>query len=286
VRPPRRPLPPPGGRGSEQFSAMFGSARKVPTTCPHCGSSCTEPRELISTYCRSCGDHFSVAPTPAERPPTAAPPLAKRLRETLAIHRRRHVTCHGCGHRQHVPSHTRDTQCSDCGASIDLHDIEIPGHSTRVVETHGTVHVGRDGFLNSTRVTCGNAFVEGRIAGKVTCAGTLRLRGEGICRAQIRTRRLLVDRGSNLRFLSTVHADEILLRGLVVADIECAGAIRISRHGGLDGDVHARAMTVDKGGTYLGAVEIAPGVAEPALPPTAKSEVRVMLAWRTQMAFG
>jgi cytoskeletal protein CcmA (bactofilin family) len=267
---------------------MFGSAKKVPTTCPHCGSVQLEPRELISTYCRSCGDHFTVTPAPAPitRALPTPSPLARRLREKLAIHRRRHVACIQCGHAQHVPAHTQDTQCPACGATIDLHDIQIPGHSTRIVETRGTVHVGRDGFLNSTRVTCGNAFVEGRIAGKVTCEGTLRLRGEGICRAQIRTRRFLIDRGTNLRFLYTIYADEILLRGLVVADIQCAGSLHIGRHGGLDGDVHSRSMIVDKGGFHRGAVEISPRAAEAALPKPKEPEVRVMPGWQARVAFG
>jgi cytoskeletal protein CcmA (bactofilin family) len=266
---------------------MFGSAKKVPTTCPHCGSVQLEPRELISTYCRHCGDHFTVAPPPpvaVALPP--APALAKRLREKLAIHRRRRVACHDCGHVQNVPSHTRSTQCPACGVDIDLHDIEITGHSTRVVQTGGTVHVGRDGFLNSTRVSCGNAFVEGRIAGKVTCEGTLRLRGDGICRAQIRTHRLLIDRGANLRFFYTIYANEIVIRGLVAADIQCAGSLHIGRHGGLDGDVHSRSMTVDKGGAYAGAVEISPGIAQPALQPRKKSEVRVMPGWQARLSFG
>ncbi len=268
---------------------MFGSAKKVPTTCPHCGSVQLEPRELISTYCRSCGDHFSVAPQPSALPPPAAKPaLAERLREQLHLTRRRPVACHECGHLQQVPAHTRSTQCPACGTAIDLHDIEISGHSTRIVQTRGTVRVGRDGFLNSTRVTCGHAFVEGRIAGKITCEGTLRLRGGGLCRAQIRTRRLLIDRGAHLRFASTIYADEVLIRGRIEADIECAGRLHISRHGGLEGDVHSRAMAVDKGGSYAGAVQIFADAARPALSAPRPSEVRVAPAWQggARLAFG
>lgn len=264
---------------------MFGSAKKVPITCPHCGSVQLEPRELISTYCRSCGDHFSVAPQPAVaiQKPAFGDRLFKQLR---TIHRRRTVACPECNHRHHVPAHTRTTHCPACGATVDLHDIEITGHSTRIVQTRGTVHVGREGFLNSTRVTCGHAFVEGRIAGKITCEGTLRLRGEGLCRAQIRTKRLLIDRGANLRFLYTVFADEMLIRGVIEADVQCAGRIHVGRHGGLDGDVHSRAMIVDKGGHYAGAVEISGATAQPALPPKPEPTVRVLPGWQPRLSFG
>lgn len=266
---------------------MFGNATKIPTTCPHCGFVQLEPRSLISTYCRGCGDHFQVkaAPPPAPSAP-ARPALAERLRQRLVAQKPRLVACHRCGSSQAIPALAQSTGCRECGATIDLADVEIAGHSTRVVQTRGTVHVGREGFLNSTRVDCANAVVEGRIAGKVTCEGTLRIKGEGVCRAQIRTRRLIVDRGANLHFFYTIYADEVLLRGRITADVRCAGRLHIGRHGGLDGDLLARAMLVDKGGFYAGAVEISARV--PSLEPASPDmpEVRVRPAWLPRLAFG
>lgn len=185
-----------------------------------------------------------------------------------------------------IPAYAQSTGCRECGAMIDLTDIEIAGHCTRVIQTRGAVHVGREGFLNSTRVDCANAVVEGRIAGKVTCEGTLRLKGEGICRAQIRTQRLIVDRGANLHFLYTIHAEEILLRGRVVADVHCAGRLHIGRYGGLEGDLHARAMLVDKGGFYAGDVQISADTPAPAPVAPDMPEVRVRPAWMPRLAFG
>lgn len=267
---------------------MFGSAKKVPTTCPHCGFVQMEPRGLISTYCRGCGDHYAVAvaPAPAPRSAPVRPALAERLREKLLLVRPRAVRCHECGHPHTVPAATLATQCPACGADIDLHDLTITGHSTRVVQTRGTIHVGREGFLNATRVDCGHAIVEGRIAGKVTCTGTLRLRGGGLCRARIHTRRLMVDRGANLRFAATIYAGEVLIRGPVEADIVCAGPLHIGRHGLLEGDVQARAMHVDKGGGYSGRVEISPGIALPRPDQAERPALRVLPGWQTRLAFG
>lgn len=169
---------------------------------------------------------------------------------------------------------------------IDLADVEITGHSTRIIQTRGTVRVGREGFLNSTRIDCAHAIVEGRIAGKVTCEGTLRLKGEGICRAQIRTQRLIVDRGANLHFPYTILAEEVLLRGRVVADIHCAGRLHIGRYGGLEGDLQARALLVDKGGSYAGDVRISTAVAAPEPIVPDMPEVRVRPAWLPRLAFG
>ncbi len=273
---------------------MFGSAKKVPTSCPHCGFVQMEPRGLISTYCRGCGDHYSVAaPAPAVPPASTAirsrraqPDLTERLREKLRLSRPRSIRCHECGHTHTVPPPTPFTQCPACGTGIELRDITITTHSTRIVQTRGTVHIEKDGFLNATRVDCGHAVVEGRIAGRVTCEGTLRLRGEGLCRALIRTRRLFIDRGGPLRFTSTIYAEEIILRCPVEADIVCAGRLHIGRHGALEGQVFARGMTVDKGGAYSGDVEISPGVELPRPAGRPEPAPRVAPAWSARLAFG
>jgi cytoskeletal protein CcmA (bactofilin family) len=177
--------------------------------------------------------------------------------------------------------------CPSCGATIHLHDVEIHGHCTRAIHTRGTVHVGREGYLNAMRVDCGNAIVEGRIGGRVTCEGTLRLRGEGVCRAQITTRRLLVDRGADLRFPFTIHADEVLVRGAVEADMICAGSLHIGRTGGIEGDLEARALVVDKGGRCIGDVRVRADVQRPEREASPEPDIRVLPAWQPpRLAFG
>ncbi|MGH8047133.1 MAG: bactofilin family protein [Chthoniobacterales bacterium] len=264
---------------------MFGGIRKVPTTCPHCGHVQQEPAGLISTYCRGCGDHYAVR---REAPPIAAqkPSLPQRVREKIIPRQPHRIACHECGHEHAATTHAESTACPACGANIELRDIEILGHSTRIVHTRGTVHVGREGFLNSTRIVCGSAFVEGRIAGRITCEGTLRLRGHGICRAQITTKTLIIDRGASLYFPSTLHVGEVLIRGRVEADVECTGTLHIGRYGGLEGDIQARSMIVDKGGFYAGEVQVATSISRPEESPRDDRELRVLPAWQTRLAFG
>ncbi len=267
---------------------MFGSIKKIPTECPHCRFVQSEPAGLISTYCRGCGDHYTVAPraVPPLAPVAKPAVLAKLVRAKLLARAPRKIACHECGQTHDPQGQTDSTVCPACGTTIQLQDIEILAHSTRMVETRGTVHVGPEGFLNSTRIVCGNAVVEGRIAGKVTCSGTLRLRGSGLCRAQITTQRLIIDRGAVLRFASTLRAAEIAIRGHAEADVECAGTLHIGRHGGLDGDVLARAMVVDKGGHYAGEVQVSTGIIRPESTPREEREVRVLPGWQADLAFG
>lgn len=266
---------------------MFGSIKKIPTECPHCGFVQNEPAGLISTYCRGCGDHYTVARrAPHPSAPAVKPAIARLVREKLLVRPPRRIICHNCAHTHDPQSLTHSTVCPACGTTILLHDVEILAHSTRIVQTRGTVHVGPGGFLNATRMVCGNAFVEGRIAGKVTCEGTLRLRGSGLCRAKITTQRLIVDRGSSLRFISTLHVGEIVIRGAVEAEVECVGTLHIGRYGGLDGDVQARAMVVDKGGHYAGEVQVSTSILRPDPTQREEREVRVIPGWQAGLAFG
>jgi cytoskeletal protein CcmA (bactofilin family) len=264
---------------------MFGGVRKVPTTCPHCGHVQQEPSGLISTYCRGCGDHYTVArevPPAPIRKPSLQKRVREKVREKLIPREPQRLTCHECGHTHAAPPHAASTACPACGSTIDLRNIEITGHSTRIVHTCGDVHVGRDGFLNSTRIVCANAFVEGRIAGKITCEGTLRMKGSGLCRAQITTNRLIVDRGAVLRFPSTLRVQEIVIRGHVEADIVCTGTLHIGRYGGLEGNILSRAMIVDKGGFYAGEVQVATSISRPDPEAAVEDrELRVLPAWQT-----
>jgi cytoskeletal protein CcmA (bactofilin family) len=265
---------------------MFGSIRKVPTECPHCGHTQQEPAGLISTYCRGCGDHYTVRRQPPPIAVSKKSSLPQRVREKIVPRETQRVACHECGHEHDAAPHAESTACPACGTTIALSDIEILGHSTRIIRTRGTIHVGRDGFLNSTRIDCGSAFVEGRIAGKVTCTGTLRLRGDGVCRAQIATKTLIIDRGASLKFSSTLRVGEIVIRGRVEADVECSGTLHIGRYGGLEGDILARSMIVDKGGFYAGEVQVATSISRPAETRREENEVRVLPAWSAGLAFG
>src|SRR3954465_2230978 len=105
---------------------IFGGIRKVPTECPHCGHTQQEPVGLISTYCRGCGDHYTVAPKAAPAPPPKQK-LKELGREKLHLHEPRHIACHECGHEHDVQPHLQNTACPACGSAIQLQDIEITG---------------------------------------------------------------------------------------------------------------------------------------------------------------
>ncbi len=266
---------------------MFGGIRKLPTDCPHCGFQQSEPAGAISTYCRGCGDHFTVTrnqpapvrPTLATRLPLVAP---ARTRARIA----KPVRCEICGTKHSTSPLLHSSLCPTCGTETELADLHIHSHRTLPVDTRGTVHVSRTGFLNATHTRCGHARIEGRFAGRIDCAGTLRIRGEGVCRSRIETHTLIIDRSSDFRFAFPIRAEEILIRGSVSADIFCPGTIRIGRHGTLEGSVHARSLVVDKGGDYQGTVEVATTIIDnyPRAGTVRSPEVKVAPAWQPLFA--
>jgi len=268
---------------------MFGGVKKIPTLCPHCGFEQLEPAGLISTYCRGCGSHYSVGKTARTRQYHPRFSSIAVRPDPAAPGRRRRVRCTSCDQSHFAFTAAGQSHCPSCGTLVQLSDVEISGHSTRNIETCGAIHVGRDGFLNATRLRCGNAYVEGRISGRIRCENTLRLRGSDVSHARITTRQLIVDRHVHIRFLFPVFAENIVIRGSVEAAITCPGAIRIGRHGVLDGNVHARAMIVDNGGSYSGAVQVATTISygEPEKNRDSPLDVQVAPAWRTaNLAFG
>ncbi len=261
---------------------MFGVIRKIPTTCPHCGFVQNEPKALLSTFCRGCGDHYTTAAAPANAAATLVPiPFA-------AVGPRRIVDCASCGQNHSASAHLKSSACPSCGTLTDLADVLITSHFTRPVNTRGSIHVAPTGYLNSPHTRCASAHIEGRFAGRIDCVGTLRIRGQGVCRAQIETHTLIIDRGSNFRFAFPIRAEEILIRGSVEADIFCPGTIRVGRYGLLDGDVHTRSLIVDKGGAYEGSVEIATTIIDncPRAGTIRPPELKVLPAWQPLFAHG
>lgn len=216
-----------------------------------------EPRAVVSTYCRTCSQHFASAIRLVSNAGSRGHLNPKRLaRLDSQGARETRVSCHTCGRCQHAHQGMVEAPCRHCGAMMSYRDIEISNHTTREVCTHGHVLVTRKGFLNSTRVRCASATVEGRISGRVDCSGILRLAGVDLCKAQIRVGSLHVDRGADISLVYTATIGSGVIGGRVLGDLICSGALRVTRRGVLLGDIKTAALTVDRGGVYSGDVRV------------------------------
>jgi cytoskeletal protein CcmA (bactofilin family) len=252
-----------------------------PVTCPACGSSQQEAAGVISTFCRACGHHFEVRDqtTPARKPepppapatggqPRSAPLLAWlqraldpwRLRyqpqfdKVRALIERwrppqfRRVRCHECARIHEAPFAAASTACPTCNAHIDLSDYLVDKRQSRVVRTRGNLSIKKFGYLNNQLTICGSADIAGGAAGKLFCDGETRILTSGRLNCEIGSRRVRIEKGADVVVAHPIRVHEMIIRGKLTARVYCNGTLRILKHGFLKGEVHARSITVDKGG--------------------------------------
>jgi cytoskeletal protein CcmA (bactofilin family) len=261
---------------------------KKAVTCPQCGATQQESPGVISTFCRTCGQHFELADKNPARlapaTPTVSPsawreklaplaaslaPLQERalklaepwllryepqLDKLRAWYRRwrppefKRVRCHECGRLHEVPFIASSTSCPNCNAHIDLYDVLVEKRVSRVVRTRGTLTIKKFGYLNNQLTICGHADIGGGAAGKIFCDGETRIRTTGRLNCEIGSRRVRVEKGADVIIAHPIRVHDMIVRGKVTARIYCNGTLRILKRGFLKGEIHARSISVDKGG--------------------------------------
>jgi len=247
---------------------MANELRKISVRCSHCGNLQQEPAHVLSTYCRACGEHFTVAAAKEQAAAPAAPKVGfmTRLVRTAIQRPPRKVRCYACGNTHEASGYAASTICPHCSGYIDLRNVVISNRTTRVVDTRGHLHIERAGFLNNASTICGSALIEGQINGRLYCDDLVRLSGKGRCGAEFSANKIVVEKTADLYITHPLRCAEALIRGHVAGRILCSGTVRVFKTGLLEGDVHAKAFTVDKGGAYQGNISI--GRMEPPHPPT------------------
>ena len=76
---------------------------KISADCPHCGFSQLESAYAKSTFCRKCGEHYSIEKLLLkETTSLKAPSLFERLSRMMTGEKIRHVSCFSCGAKQQV----------------------------------------------------------------------------------------------------------------------------------------------------------------------------------------
>ena len=258
---------------------------KKAVTCPQCGATQQESPGVISTFCRACGQHFELddkkparrsAPASAHAWKEKLAPLAARLAPLRTRVRRyaepwllryepqlgklrgyyerwrppefKRVRCHECGRLHDVPYAASSTSCPNCNAHIDLYDVLVEKRVSRVVRTRGNLVIKKFGYLNNQLTICGDADIGGGAAGKIFCDGETRIRTTGRLNCEIGSRRIRVEKGADVIVAHPIRVHDMVIRGKVTARIYCNGTLRILKRGFLKGEVHARSITVDKGG--------------------------------------
>ena len=254
---------------------------KEAVTCPHCGGTQQESAGVNSTFSRSCGQHYTIGGKSSTfvassagspklpailhklEPVTARllvwvepwilrnQPAIDKVRELIARWRPpefRRVRCHQCGRIHEAPYLAASTECPNCHTHIDLSDVLVEKRLARVVCTRGKLTIKKFGYLNNQTTICGSADIGGGAAGKLFCDGETKIRTVGRLNCEIGSRRVRVEKGADVVVAHPIRVHDMIVQGKLTARVYCNGTLRILKRGFLKGEVHARSISVDKGG--------------------------------------
>lgn len=164
----------------------------------------------------------------------------------------REVVCYECGRRSHVPASAVSVSCVHCHAALNMNDVELTSDSRELtVRTLGDVMVPPGVVLNRLSIVCRNMMVYGRVSGSFRCTQELTFRESCRVDAEVRARRLVVDKEAEVVLEAGASVREALVNGKLAADVVASGVIRVSRSGVLRGRCDAADILVEPGGRYI-----------------------------------
>ena len=244
------------------------NTEKVSADCPHCGFSQLESAYAKSTFCRKCGQHYSIEKLLAKEVASLkGPSLFSKLSKMVAGEKIRDICCFSCGHRQQVSSSAQSSLCPQCSSYIDLSDFKIAGPFGRSIQTQGEVVLSSKADVTSAKIACGAAVIDGKLRGILVCTGEARVKLQGKFLGDIDAHRLVIEKKADVEFVRPVKAQGVEIHGKISARINCDGCVSIAAGGALDGVIHAKAINVEKGGIFSGELFIGEPEATTPEPP-------------------
>jgi endogenous inhibitor of DNA gyrase (YacG/DUF329 family) len=234
---------------------------RTEVTCPHCGSSQSEPQAAVSTYCRSCGKHFDIG-TAARSAPVARVPASGSRVPGKRVH------CYKCRGEHGVSHFAKTTLCPSCGTFIELGNLTISANASRPVDIRGHLDIRSGANLNNSWVVCRSAEIEGTLTGTLLCEEGLVLSGPGRLSFRAYAGDVLVTKNVRVEMGFPLVTTLLDVRGALSGPVLCAGLVRVHKGAELIGEVHARSLIVEKGATFRGRTHIASDHGQiPPLPP-------------------
>jgi cytoskeletal protein CcmA (bactofilin family)/predicted RNA-binding Zn-ribbon protein involved in translation (DUF1610 family) len=232
-------------------------AEKISADCPHCGFTQLESAYAKSTFCRKCGQHYSIEKLLAkEAVSLKGPGFFEKLTKLVTRETFRDVACFACGHKQTVTSAAQSSLCPQCGSYIDLRDFNISGPFGRSIQTQGEVHILPKGDCSAAKVACNSAIIEGKLRGTLFATHEVHIRSREKIFGAVETKKLFVDKRSDCEFVRPLKVQTAEIAGKVSARLFCDGPVKILKGGVLEGSLYARSIVVEKGGIFSGELRI------------------------------
>ena len=141
---------------------------------------------------------------------------------------------------------------------MDLRDYKINTAFSRAIRTHGEVHVTSSGDLSSSSVVCRSAIIQGKLRGSLQCIEKVEFRAPAKVQGKVTAPAVLIGKKADVQFFRQLQLGSIEIRGKMSGEIVAETVVTIRGTGRLDGNVVARAINVEKGGTFSGQLVIGP----------------------------
>lgn len=232
--------------------------------------------EAASKATRHLRSKSLLPPRPTEPASTAQPPMTAGTLQKMkdqGYYRQQYfkdVECFDCKNKFKTGRSARSTHCPACGSLICLEDVDINTASTESIRTRGDAFIRKNGNVNASEVKCRDLKVHGLVSAQIECSGDMQMRTSGTVIGEIHCRRFLVERGSDIRFLNSIYAEEVEIQARIEGNIQCTGRVTIGAQGWVHGDVTARSVSIEPGGHLDGAMNILrASFAKPTTGPTA-----------------
>jgi cytoskeletal protein CcmA (bactofilin family)/predicted RNA-binding Zn-ribbon protein involved in translation (DUF1610 family) len=228
-------------------------AEKISADCPHCGFTQLESAYAKSTFCRKCGQHYSIEKVLAkELTSLKGPSFFDKISKLITGETIREVTCFSCQQKQSVTSAAQSTLCPACGSYIDLRDFKISGPFGRTIQTQGEVEIQPKGDVSSARIGCHTAYLQGKLRGTLVATHDVFLKTKEKILGAIEAKHLTVEKRCDTEVVRVVKVQTAEINGRLSARMVCDGAVKINKGGTLEGTLYAKAIVVEKGGIFSG----------------------------------
>jgi len=240
------------------------SPAKVSVECPHCGFKQMEYAAARNTLCRQCGKHYPMATGEgpeaksvlASGEASTAQSFFKRVEGLWNRPRITAVVCFDCGTKQELHSAATSTICPSCSVHMDLRDYKVNTAFSRAIRTHGEVYVTSSGDLSSSSVFCRSAIIEGKLRGSLQCTEKVGFRAPAKVQGKLSAPLVVIGKKAVVQFFRQLHVGSIEIRGKMIGEVVAQTVVTIRSTGLLDGNVVARSINVEKGGTFSGQLAI------------------------------
>lgn len=188
----------------------------------------------------------------------ANPGVLQKMRDQgfYRNHHFKEAECFECGHRFKVGRSSRSANCPTCGAYISLEDVELNMPSTQPIKTRGDVLIRKRGQITAPHLYARDLRCYGLISANIFCSGDAIFKTSGTILGEVRCRKFIVEKGSEIEFLNEVHADEIEIGANVKGNFYSKGPLIITASGAVDGSVTGRSISIEPGGELNGSMNI------------------------------